>query len=57
MTKDFANDPLLDPEQVVRAVFQVLAKHVSAGEIEDVKENLPHELKELWSAESHSLWT
>lgn len=57
VAKDFVNDPLLNPEEVVRVVFQVLAKHVSAGEIEDVKGNLPHELKELWSAESHSLWT
>jgi uncharacterized protein (DUF2267 family) len=39
-----------DPEHVVRAVFKVLAKHVSKGEIDDVKRILPEELRDLWSA-------
>lgn len=38
----------VDPEQIVRAVFAVLAKHITAGEIEDVKALLPKELRELW---------
>jgi uncharacterized protein (DUF2267 family) len=57
VVKDFANDPLINPEEVVRSVFQVLAKHVSPGEIDDVKGILPKQLKDLWSADSRSLWT
>jgi uncharacterized protein (DUF2267 family) len=37
-----------DPEAVARAVFTVLARHVSAGEIKDVKHILPKRLRELW---------
>jgi uncharacterized protein (DUF2267 family) len=44
----FPNEPEVDPEQVTRAVFQVVAKHVTAGEIEDVKHMLPAEVRELW---------
>jgi uncharacterized protein (DUF2267 family) len=46
--KDFRNDPAVDPERIVRAVFKVLAKHTSEGEIEDVKRLLPKALRELW---------
>jgi uncharacterized protein (DUF2267 family) len=35
-------------EEIVRAVFRVLAKHVTAGEIEGVKHCLPEELRALW---------
>lgn len=38
----------LDPEHVARAVFKVLAKHVSGGEIDHVKHALPRELRALW---------
>jgi uncharacterized protein (DUF2267 family) len=44
----FRDDPDVDPEQVTRAVFRVLAKHVSAGEVESVKNCLPGELRSLW---------
>jgi uncharacterized protein (DUF2267 family) len=44
----FRDDPEIDPEQVARAVFQVLSKHVSAGEIEGVKRSLPAEIRSLW---------
>ncbi len=37
-----------DPEAVARAVFSVLAHHVSAGEIKDVTHILPRKLRELW---------
>jgi len=37
-----------DSERVVRAVFTVLARRVSEGEISDVKQTLPSELRELW---------
>jgi uncharacterized protein (DUF2267 family) len=44
----FRDDPDIDPERVTRAVFDVLAKHVTAGEIESVKQGLPAELRSLW---------
>jgi uncharacterized protein (DUF2267 family) len=45
----FRDDPDVDPERVTRVVFQVLAKHVTAGEIEGVKRTLPSELRSLWT--------
>jgi uncharacterized protein (DUF2267 family) len=39
----------LDTEPIVRGVFTVLAKHVTTGEIADVKQMLAPELRELWS--------
>ena len=36
------------PEEVAWAVFKVLEKHVSAGEIGDVKHVLPAEIRSLW---------
>jgi len=44
----FKDNVTVNPQQVVRAVFKVLAKHTSAGEIEDVKHILPKALRELW---------
>lgn len=41
-------DPTIEPEAAVRAVFAVLSKHVSRGEIDDVKGSLPPEIRELW---------
>jgi uncharacterized protein (DUF2267 family) len=37
-----------DAERVTRAVFRVLADHVSQGEIRDVRGALPAELVDLW---------
>ena len=38
----------LDTEPIVRGVFTVLAKHVTAGEIAAVTQMLAPELRELW---------
>ena len=38
-----------DSEAVARAVFKVMLRHVSEGEIDQVKHALPTELEELWS--------
>jgi uncharacterized protein (DUF2267 family) len=46
--QQFRSDDLIDPEQVACAVFIVLANRVTAGEIEDVKQILPAEIRELW---------
>jgi uncharacterized protein (DUF2267 family) len=46
--KAFKDDMTVDPERVARAVFKVLAKRTSKGEIEDVKHLLPAALQKLW---------
>jgi uncharacterized protein (DUF2267 family) len=46
--QQFRGDDDIDPERVARAVFTVLAKRVSEGEIEDVKHVLPAEIRDLW---------
>jgi uncharacterized protein (DUF2267 family) len=51
---EFPDDDRPDPEHVARSVFTVLAEHVSAGEIEDVKQLLPRPLKELWPSEAQT---
>lgn len=38
----------LEPEEVVRAVLRVLSRHVSAGEITQIKQQWPQELRDLW---------
>ncbi|MHB9029244.1 MAG: DUF2267 domain-containing protein [Candidatus Latescibacterota bacterium] len=48
---DFYNDPEIDPEQIVRAVFSLLSRKVSEGEIEDVRGIMPKELQDLWNVE------
>jgi len=47
----FKDDPDVDPERVARAVFKVLTKRTSEGEIKDIKHLLPMELRELWPRE------
>jgi uncharacterized protein (DUF2267 family) len=45
----FTDEPV-DAEQVAHAVFAVLATHVSPGEIEQVEQVLPSEIRDLWPA-------
>lgn len=40
----------IDREFAVRAVFKTLARHVTAGEIEDVLNQLPMDVRELFTA-------
>jgi uncharacterized protein (DUF2267 family) len=44
----FRDDVTVNPQQVVRAVFRVLQRHTSPGEIDDVKHVMPKSLQELW---------
>lgn len=44
----FRGDETVDSEKVVRAVFKVLAHHITPGETKDIKGILPSELRELW---------
>ena len=36
-------------ERAITAVFNVLSNHISVGEIEQVRNQLPAEIRELWS--------
>lgn len=38
----------LNSEFVVRAVFQVLSRRISKGEIDQVEQSLPKDLRDLW---------
>ena len=44
----FKADPLVQPSQAVIAVFELLSKKISRGEIDDVRRALPQELRNLW---------
>jgi len=44
--RDFGNEE--HAKQIIKAVFRVIKRHVSDGEIQDVKGDLPKHLKELW---------
>ena len=46
--QQFRDDVSIDPEEIVRVVFAVIATRVTDGEIEDVKHILPAEIRELW---------
>ena len=47
--KAFADDPNDSPEDCVRAVLKLLSAHIPVGEIDDVKNLMPTEIRELWS--------
>ena len=47
--------PEADPERVTRAVFRIVAEHISQGEIRDVRLVLPAELSELWPSGAGTL--
>jgi uncharacterized protein (DUF2267 family) len=46
--RDFLNDPIADVSQAVTAVFHLLSKKVTGGEIGDVRHSLPADLRSLW---------
>jgi uncharacterized protein (DUF2267 family) len=48
--KSFRPDPMDDTAGAVTAVFALLSTKVSAGEIADVRQSLPAELRALWPA-------
>jgi uncharacterized protein (DUF2267 family) len=49
ISAQFPDDPV-NPEQVAHAVFMLLFARVSTGEIEDVEQVLPSEIRDLWPA-------
>jgi uncharacterized protein (DUF2267 family) len=48
----FRNDPLPDTEFAVMAVFALLSEKVTGGEIADVRQALPADLRVLWPLSS-----
>jgi uncharacterized protein (DUF2267 family) len=44
----FNDDDSIDPEVVARAVFFMLEHRVTQGEIADIKQILPAEIRDLW---------
>lgn len=44
----FPHDRQVYPEGIAWAVFQLLERHISAGEIKDVLHVLPREIRSLW---------
>ena len=48
--KDFARsrNPMVDPEHIARAIFRVLEKNLSHGELDQVRHLLTHDLRKLW---------
>jgi uncharacterized protein (DUF2267 family) len=51
ISQALASDWATPPEEVVREVFALLARHVSSGEMEDVAQALPAPLRELMPAD------
>jgi uncharacterized protein (DUF2267 family) len=44
----------VDPMDAIRAVFTALDRHVSPGEITQVRQMLPEDLRRLWPAAPHT---
>jgi len=45
---ELTTTPEINPEDAAKGVFSVLERRVSKGEIDDIKSQLPEEIKELW---------
>lgn len=54
MAAYFPKEPELDVEKIAQAVFRVLERHISKGEILDIKHSLPKEFLGLWSSEAET---
>jgi uncharacterized protein (DUF2267 family) len=44
----FRTEPDIDPQSLTQAIFRVLDKRITRGEIKDIKGILPEELRTLW---------
>jgi len=48
VNESFARDPIEESAQAVMAVFQLLSKKITEGEIEDVRGCLPEPVRNIW---------
>jgi uncharacterized protein (DUF2267 family) len=48
ITNDFSQDKLDDPDAAIAAVFRLLDKHVSKGEVVQVRNSMKKALRRLW---------
>lgn len=48
VSEKLAAHPEVDPELATMAVFAVIARHVSVGEVEEVRNMLPAGIRQLW---------
>ena len=46
--QQFKGNGEINPEILALAVFSLLAKRITSGEIEDVKHILPREIRDMW---------
>ena len=46
--RDFTDDPLDDPDAAIAAVFRLLDRHISQGEIVQVRQSMRKPLRQLW---------
>ena len=49
VTEAFRDDGWTQPEKITRAVFAVLKRHVTTGEVADVVAALPGDIQTLWA--------
>jgi len=53
----FRNDPISSTSNAVTAVFELLSDKIAVGEIEDVRHELPAEIRVLWPLPSQTAWS
>ena len=44
----FSDEPKDNPATIVGAALDIIADHISEGEMDDVKASLPKEIRDLW---------
>jgi len=49
VTEAFRDDGWTQPDKIARAVFTVLKRHVTSGEVADVIAALPADIQTLWA--------
>jgi uncharacterized protein (DUF2267 family) len=48
VNQSFERDPLTEPALAIMAVFQLLTKKITEGEIADVRRCLPEQIRNIW---------
>lgn len=48
ISSQYVGPGAVDPERLTRGVFAILARHMPAGQIHDIRQGLPAEIRALW---------